>query len=464
MRKIKVVQGKGILVCLCACVIALASPVILAQGLAAEGLSNAEILGTDSVVLIMRQIELVEAEENTFSPRLGELSFDLGSQLASLGLHEEALEAFQRADQNMKVADGLYSATREIIVRKIYEQQISLKNWDDAEVALENLAWVKARNLDAMSVDYVQILQELVEWNLARDYYDLDEEDESSISLRRAHADLEKIYNIYQSRGLPFDNRTVELSSAVNHRMAMKVNLVPVGDRREAINYSSRRLSRRFNVIQSACQSQYPDPELREISAHCISLGERHLRSVEPDTVVFDPWDTGIGDTYDQSALFFSRSYFRGKDVLLNQLATYNESEDKSRALDALLNLADWYLLFGHYNSAQQTYAAAWSFAAEQQLGGLLEMSVPQPISMAGVIHGLPELRSGYRQGDAEFAVTIGANGEVEKIEFAETNIEDEAGIAQLAAEISTYRYRPALRQGVPILADGYLVDAQLFY
>ena len=177
MRKIKVVQGKGILVCLCACVIALASPVILAQGLAAEGLSNAEILGTDSVVLIMRQIELVEAEENTFSPRLGELSFDLGSQLASLGLHEEALEAFQRADQNMKVADGLYSATREIIVRKIYEQQISLKNWDDAEVALENLAWVKARNLDAMSVDYVQILQELVEWNLARDYYDLDEED-----------------------------------------------------------------------------------------------------------------------------------------------------------------------------------------------------------------------------------------------------------------------------------------------
>ena len=200
MRKIKVVQGKGILVCLCACVIALASPVILAQGLAAEGLSNAEILGTDSVVLIMRQIELVEAEENTFSPRLGELSFDLGSQLASLGLHEEALEAFQRADQNMKVADGLYSATREIIVRKIYEQQISLKNWDDAEVALENLAWVKARNLDAMSVDYVQILQELVEWNLARDYYDLDEEDESSISLRRAHADLEKIYNMEKAR------------------------------------------------------------------------------------------------------------------------------------------------------------------------------------------------------------------------------------------------------------------------
>lgn len=456
------VSGKGKLVCLCACLFALASPAILAQGLAAEDVFNTEISGTESVALLLEQIELVEAAENTFSPRLGELSFDLGVQLSSLGLNEDALGAFQRADQNMKARDGLYAATREIIVRKIYEQQIALKNWDDAEVALENLAWIKARNLDAMSVDYVQILQELVEWNLARDYYDLDEEEDSTLSLRRAHADLEKIYNIYQSRGLPFDNRTIELSSAVNHRMATKINLVAAGDRREASGLSSRRLSRRFEVVEGACQSQYPDPEFQEISDHCTSLGVQHVRDIEPDTVVFDPW--GAGDSYDRADLFFSRSYFRGKDVLLNQLAKYNNLDDKSSALEAILNLADWYLLFGHRNSAQQTYAAAWNYAAEQQLGGLLEMSRPQPISMAGIIHALPELRSGYRQGEAEFAVTIGANGEVIKLEFAETNIEDEAGIAQLAAELSTYRYRPALRQGVPVSADGYLVDAQLFY
>ncbi len=464
MQMIKVVLVQVKLVGICACLFAAVQSAVYAQQIADEGIPNLQLSATDSVALIMQQIELVEAAENTFSPRLGELSFDLGVQLETLGLNEEALGAFLRADQNMKVRDGLYSDTREIIVRKIYEQHIALKDWDDAEVALENLAWVKARNLDAMSVDYVQVLQELVEWNLARDYYQLDEDDDTSISLRRAHSDLEKIYDIYYSKGLPFDNRTVELSSAVNHRMAMKVNLVAIGDRRNAGIFSSRRLSLRYEVVESACRSQYPDPELQEISDHCVSLAAMHVRSQEPEIVVFDPWATSGVDEYNQADLFFSRSYFRGKDVIVNQLAGFQETQDKPSALQAILNLADWYLLFGHINSAEETYATAWNYAAQEQLGGLLAMSRPQPISIAGVIRGLPELRVGNRQGDAEFAVDIGANGEVVKIEFADTNIEDEAAIALLAAEFSNYRYRPALQQGVPISADGYLVDAQLFY
>ena len=418
-------------------------------------------IAAESVEQLLSQIRQVEAEQNTFAPALAELNFDLGVQLSLLGLHDEALDAFLHADQGIKAREGLYSDVREPVLRKIHEQQIALKEWDEAEVALENLAWLRARNLDAMSVEYVKTLQELVEWNLARDYYRVDASTEgSSDALRRALIDLGSIYEIYDENSLPYDARTLELAAATNHSSALRVNIVFNQNRLEV--ESNQRFIRQFAAAKLGCENQYGELESETSVTNCTRWAERHLRSRLPETLVYDPFREST--EIQQEELFFSRGYFRGKDLLLDQAQIYIDAEDHANAFDALLRLADWYLLFGHQGYAEDAYHAAWKFAVEQRLAGLVQMGTPKPISIASVITNLPELHSGNRQGSAEIKVSITSRGEVGDIELTHSDIDDEQVVAELLAEYSSYRYRPALHEGKPIDVDSYSLGTEFYY
>lgn len=417
-------------------------------------IDNASAL--ESVELLLDQIESIEAQKNSFAPELGELSFDLGMQLESLGLHQDALEAFLRADQNMKVREGLYSQNREILIRKIFDQHVALNDWESAEIALDTNSWLKARNVDSNSLDYVEALQELVEWNLARDYYGVDEEE--ALSLLRAYSDLEDIFDIYEAHNLPVDDYTLDLAMTVNHMLSMQVVVLDSVRQREGLQALDRTYFRQARAAMTACQSHYSDNE--ELLDNCVDEAERRIRQNLPETIYVD-FSSG---QYDQSVVFYSRSYFRGKELLLDQIEILREQGDDPRTLDALMRLGDWYLLFGYQRSAEEVYAAAWQFAQQIGMDDSIHMQEPQAISSAALIESLPKLVVGNRQGEAEIAVTIARNGEIEKIEYLDTDIADDAAIADLSAALAVSRYRPILRDGVPIAAVAYTVSKQVSY
>jgi len=207
-----------------------------------------------SVHILLGEITQLEASEDSFDPRIGELSFELGMQLASLGLNEQALEAFQRSDQSMKIREGLYSENREIPVRKIYEQYLELHNWDDASSSLNTIAWIKARNYDSSSLEYVDVLQELTYWSLAEDA--LNPDNKRATHLIAAHDNLEKIFDIYDINEQPLDNETLELVVAVNHRLAMHGVL---GPNLETLKESQTR--RQFDVSTRSCETLFVEAE-----------------------------------------------------------------------------------------------------------------------------------------------------------------------------------------------------------
>jgi len=414
-----------------------------------------QISALESVELLLDQIQTIEAEKNSFAPELGELSFDLGVQLENLGLHDEALEAFQRADQNMKVREGLYSRNREIVIRKIFEQHVELNDWESAEIALDSNAWLRARNVDANSLEYVEVLQDLVRWNLARDHYGVEEEE--SRSLVRAYSDLEKIFDIYEARDMPLDDQSLDLAMTVNHLLSMQYLILDSITQREGTAALDRQYIRQARTAASACQGFYEEVE---IQSRCANSAERQIRQSQPETVYID-YSAG---QFDQSVSFYSRSYFRGKEILLDQIEILRRDNDDSRTLDALLKLGDWYLLFGYQRSAEEVYAAAWEYASGIGLGDSVHMQEPQAISTAGLVESLPRLVVGNRRGEAELAVTIARNGEIEKIEYLDTDITEESAIADLSATIAASRYRPILREGVPIAAVAYTVSRQVSY
>lgn len=417
---------------------------------------NNNTTAIESVEYLLGEIAAVEAVESSFAPELGELSFDLGGQLEQLGLHEEALEAFMRADQNMKVREGLYSPLREPLIRKIFDQHIALNDWESAETVLDSNAWLRARNVDANSLEYVEVLQELVRWNLARNYYDVEEEE--SRSLVRAYSDLEDIFEIYDAHGLPLDDLTLDLAMTVNHLLSLQVIVLDVVRQREGTAALDRTYFRQARSAMTACQSLYAEQE--ELRDRCVSAAQRQIRNNLPEAIYVD-YSSG---QFDQSISFYSRSYFRGKDLLLNQIDLLRETENGSRTLDALLRLGDWYLLFGFQRNAEEVYAAAWNFSQDIGLSDSIHMQEPQAISSAGLIESLPRLVVGNRSGEAQVAVTIAKTGEIEKIEYLDTDIADESAIADLSAALASARYRPILRDGIPIAAVAYTVNKQVLY
>jgi len=410
----------------------------------------------ESVELLLEQIETVEAEQNSFAPELGELSFELGLQLETLGLHEDALEAFLRADQNMKIREGLYSNNREILIRKIFDQHVALNDWESAEIALDNNAWLRARNVDSDSLDYVEVLQELVRWNLAVDHYDI--EDEESVALIRAYSDLEEIFDIYAARDMPADDVTIDLAMTVNHMLSQQVYIVDSVGQRDTSAALERKYFRQSRAAVMACHSLYNEAE--EIRDRCSRSAEREIRRNLPETILID-YSSG---QYDQNISFYSRSYFRGKDLLLDQLEILKDQGDQRRSLDTIMKLGDWYLLFGYQRSAEEMYAAAWAYANQIGQPEVIHMQEPMAISSAGLVESLPRLVVGNRQGEAQVAVTIARTGEIEKIEYLDTDIDDESVIADLSANLAGSIYRPILRDGVPIAAVAYTVNKQVSY
>lgn len=436
----------------------------------------------ESIHILLGEIELLEASEDSFDPRIGELSFELGMQLASLGLNEQALEAFQRSDQSMKIREGLYSENREIPVRKIYEQYLELHNWDDASSSLNTIAWIKARNYDSSSLEYVDVLQELTYWSLAEDA--LNPDNKRATHLIAAHDNLEKIFDIYDINEQPLDNETLELVVAVNHRLAMHGVL---GPNLETLKESQTR--RQFDVSTRSCETLFVEAE--EALGNCSNRARRHILVNTPEsssgiaenqtlanTQQLSPlqefyssqnWsvneiDNSIEIDTDPMLPFYSQSYRRGKELLLDQLDALRIGDDHAATLDSLLALGDWYLLFGYLQSAIEVYTAAWNFASQEGLEEMVNMQPPAAISLAALADNLPRLKPGNRDGYAKFSLAVAPTGEVQSVDIIETDIEDVEVVAELIAEYSMARFRPVLLEGVPVASAKYLVDRRIAY
>ncbi len=476
------------------------SSVVFAQEASPLSSLNPKISNTEAVNLLMAQIAEVEHSQDSFDPKLGELSFELGLQLSELSLNEDALSAFQRSDQNMKVREGLYSENREPLIRKIYEQHIELKDWESAGSSLENIAWLKARNFDSKSLEFVGILQEMVLWDLAQDYYRESLDDTRPLIL--AAKDLEKIYEIYTAQGLPIDNETANLTIAFNHRAALRDELT---EKIGALNTDAIAASQ-ILTTERACHRSYPDnrsPALDQVqdqdqvpeqylARDCVRAGTREIeantrelnygvsenqsitstappilaRYLQSISRLPQAGQTGNEIQYDinPDQMYFARSYSRGKEVLVEQMDAWSATDDIHNTLDSMLNLADWYLLFGFDEDAMEIYSSAWDFAEENDITGSMHMLSPKPISTAGIVDSLAPVTMNRNQGEAIFSLTINAYGHVERIELLETDVEDQDALARLIAEMSMSKYRPILRDGFPVADVAHRVSRKIFY
>jgi hypothetical protein len=162
-----------------------------------------------------------------------------------------------------------------------------------------------------------------------------------------------------------------------------------------------------------------------------------------------------------------TRGFETGKDALLEILQYEREKDDSAEALaQAIIDLADWYLLYQQRRGASELYAEAWSLLSEAEnseelLAKFFGQVTPLPTFLAAptslvfnssTARDTTELQVGY--ADLVFDVT--ENGVVRNLEvLGDENEENYAIIGRLRREVRDAIFRPVVIDGETVRTSG---------
>ena len=416
---------------------------------------------TDAAMLvdeISRQIIQLETSAEAFDSRIGELSFALAAQLMELERNNEALEAVSRADQAIKVRDGLYAAEREPLLRFTQDLQIDMLDLEEAELTLYQIAWLRARSIPSTAPEYLPTLLELARWHFAR--YQRSDLEDSLRELRKSFSFLSDAQEIYESSSVTVDDQFLQLYLAVNYEFSRFTPEMDISTTQIAVAQRDRNRNQLMNLAQQACASAYT---AEDESNHCRRRAEQMIRSafIAYTTLQsYDPYSTQV----DQDSLFLARAYQRGHAAIQLAYGRSIELGEQERLLDFTLMTADWYSLFDYRRQAEEIYLRLSTWDIDANKIAQLRLDSPHILPHAELQDLLPKLTSGDELGEMEFTASISDDGEIESLQVTKNSVVDPDAAAALIASVVRTPFRPALANGAPIDYEGYVFSIKNAY
>lgn len=411
----------------------------------------------DQIRELEQSILSLEQSSDAFDPRIGELNRSLANRLSTMEMYETALEAIRRADQNLKVNQGLYAPEREPLIRMAHEQLVLMRDIDAAEAELEHLAWLVARSVDAGDPRYIEPLIELSRWHFSR--YLAEVNDESLTQLETSVGYLEDARELYLLNGLPYSLEFVDLYVAVNKSSSEFLPRVQVS---QTVSESSRFDRDRIQLerlVGDLCDLGYFESE--EDASRCERAGEAALRrhlQISPELDYYESYNLNVNHT----ALFVNRSYQRGRRVLEELYEQSLAENDPLLHVQTLLRMADWFLLFDHESSAREVYQAAAETAQSMGLAEHFQLDRPRPIPPNAVYDALVDLSEQPVSGSVSIRADIDADGNISQLRLATIDMEDSAEAGRIASQVVRTRFRPALVDGAPVDYENYEFNVHL--
>ena len=361
---------------------------------------------------LLKSIAKEEAQNGPFSANLIELLTSLGLAYQEYGEDVLALGVLDRALYLKRVNEGLFGLDQAALLQRLIDSEIAIGRVDSAEDLRGKLLDLARRNRG----------------------------DERSATIFREAAEREvDHYETYLREGLPPQ--------------------FTIGDPGEAQRAAAGGVWRARRLYNEAIWALAANP--RQNRAELAELQEELARTYYLEASNRDRWYQGVDDPLYGLGLV---SYQRRVDYA-GVAASAGEAVDYARAL---VELADWSLLFSRNGTAVKRYAQAYSLLVER---GVSETSIaeffptdtpvflptfaPPPLDGAAV--------AGSRDYvDVDFA--IGKYGTPRKVSIVAVEGDAAAQVSkQLAATIENGRFRPSpLMEGAAYrlrysLADGSL-------
>ncbi len=360
-------------------------------------------------------VRATELEGGVWDLKLTEDLAVLGSLFQDQGDHVQAIEAFDRVVHISRINNGLHTLDQIPAVEQMIESYLAVSDWEKADLYYNYLFYIQEKAYGTKDPRIIPVLERLANWNLRAFNIGFDD-----------------------SLGVRLSNAQIMFSAAAQ--------MVGVHFGRKDDRFAAYQR----NIANSAyLMSKHPDL-MRDLNSTEFRMNEEALRR------------RVLGGEQ-----ISSRGFQTGEEALLEVLRYERQEGNSPEALaQAIIELADWYLIYQQRRGAAELYGEAWSVLSatengEELLAKFFGQVTPLPTFLAAptslvfnstTARDTTELQVGY--ADLVFDVT--ENGVVRNLEVLSAEDEDNyAIIGRLRREVRDATFRPVLVDGEPVRTTG---------
>ena len=224
----------------------------------------------------------------------------------------------------------------------------------------------------------------------------------------------------------------------------------------------------------------------RRLLGQAVVLGKRHLPADDPRTIralkglartfreeKFPSTSPEKGNVSNASYSRWNNRYQQAQlnnfspgeraliEVINIEMAKPDGSDEE--VADAMLELADWYLLFEKYNRAFPLYTRIWELLESDPEGLDAVFKAPTPLYLPLPTPPTPATGSTTEDGIVELALTVTDRGQVSDLSTLRSEPD---GMMEFKVRKATRRarYRPAFVEALPVLTEDVRIEYRFPY
>lgn len=400
----------------------------LSPGTAVTPDRNVGLSLQESIARYRTHIESLEAAYGPFSDAVAEQSLALGNLLIEAGDYPGSTDAFQRSLHIMRVNKGLYSAEQEEVMRKLINNQLSLRNTEEANELHQAMLHLQRHLYEKGSDEYISALLEWADWNV-----DLLLFEDGAPFLLNASQGASVNQNLVEAQERYIEVIELIRDSGTNSSHS-KASIIHAEKKLAAINY----------IANSKTQF--------------VRAGSP---SIADTSNPFTP-----GNTRENRA---EMAYFFNGSSALKRAIAYSLEDPQPDYLsiaEQMMVLGDWYLLFDRRAAALTIYENAFEVldavqASEDDITRIMTPGMPVSTPDANSSGSLASTNDYHGYIDVEFKVS--KFGIATRPEVIGTSGEDESPVTKaLIRKIRNERFRPAFIDGT--VSSNENVKLRYFY
>lgn len=352
------------------------------------------------------ELQALEASAGPYAPALAETTRSLGQALQQLDQHDEALLAFGRSRQILRIHEGPFNLAQLPIIDAMIESNLALGRLQDADNLHATRFHLQLRALGEDNPAVASAYLDWADWNVQR-YLDTRNPDDAALQARLVSTRLDPAHQHYAAA-------LALLQSDPNASLDTLVG-------------AERRIAGLSYIINEELQQDSHTALTR------LGEGSRNRSRQTPNQLLFR----------------------EGTTALKRAISYSIEAPQPELAVARMLELGDWYLLMDDRNAALDTYEQALDLLATAGLptaasDQLLHSGLPLRDPASSTFSAQPQVQmdfDGYI--DVEFKVNrFGKAGNPDILASAGATREVEKALQQ---RIRDSLFRPAFAEGTAV-------------
>lgn len=314
---------------------------------------------SDPASTIDRYLQAIADEEldnGPFAPELQQQLLALGQARQQQGDHEEALEAFARAEHISRINNGLHAPDHSVIVERMIESLIATGDISEANTKQQYLLYLQQQYYGQNSMEVVPALTATGDWNM--DAFNTIMERPSAFRLNLNAVPISFGRRNVDPRVLAFSN----LHTAQWLYYQAIVNIVQHRDFANPLLLDTEKKLIEATFLSAHRQGIIEEPGFYMDSRRSLTGSRISRQGLSAKSLNFES----------------GRNAWMRIRIYLQNVPAINPLE----VADAMVGLGDWYMLFNRRPTALRHYSEAWQYLQQANappavIGNLLTPQIP---------------------------------------------------------------------------------------